>query len=119
MKKLIPAIILTAACSELSAENTGSYSFMTARQLLQACESTEPFHYGSCLNYIAGTIDTFNMLMNLGAVPGDAYCLPGDTTQTRVRFVTVAYLKSNPELQGYVAADQVVRALNEAFPCKQ
>jgi hypothetical protein len=118
MRKLLIATVLTAVSSELFAENTGSYSFMTAGHLLTACNSTEPFHYGSCLNYIAGTIDTLNMLKNLGAVAEDIYCLPDNVTQTRLRFVTVAHIASNPEFHAYVAADQIVQALGATFPCK-
>jgi len=119
MKKLIAAIFLTAVCRELYAENSGSYSFMTAEQLLKACASTEPFHYGSCLNYIAGTIDTFNMVMDMGAVIGDAYCLPSNITQTRVRFVTIEYITNHPAMRTYVAADQILQALHAAFPCNK
>lgn len=117
MRKLITAIALCVACNQSLADASGSFSFMTAGQLLTACNSTEPFHYGSCLNYIAGTIDTMNMLMDLGAVTKEAYCIPGDVSQTRTRFVTVAHITNNPEFHNYVAADQIIQALGTAFPC--
>ena len=101
------------------AEEGGAYSFMTAGQLLKVCESHEPFQYGSCLNYLSGTVDTLNMLMDVGAVTDDAYCLPANITQTRLRFVTLDYLTNHPEVSDFVAADQVAQALMAAFPCKQ
>jgi len=119
MKKLIAAIMVTLASGELFAENGGVYSFLTAGQLLQVCESSEPFQYGSCLNYLAGTVDTLNMLMDMGAVTDDAYCLPSNITQTQLRFVTIKHLKNNPELLNHIAADQVAMALDEAFPCNK
>lgn len=117
MNKLIAAIFFTLASSELLAENVGVYSFMTAEQLLKVCESSEPFQYGSCLNYLAGTVDTLNMLMDMGAVTNDAYCLPRDITQTQLRFVIIKHLQANPELLHHIAADQVAMALDDAFPC--
>ena len=119
MKIRIILLFLGFYCSTLPAKNDGAYSFMTAGQLLRVCESQEPFQYGACLNYISGTVDTLNMLMDIGAVTADAYCLPANITQTRLRFVTIEYLKKAPAVHHYLAADQVARALDMAFPCQQ
>jgi hypothetical protein len=71
----------------------------------------------ACYAYIAGVVDALRMLSYKTA--GGFFCAPQGTECDRYVLVTTDYLSSHPDSLKYSAADEVMLALMQAFPCER
>ena len=85
-----------------------------AGHLKEQCSASDQ---GACYAYIAGVVDTLRMLSHKTA--GGFFCAPQGTQGEKYVSVTTAYLSSHPESLKFNAADEVMLALMQAFPCER
>lgn len=100
-----------------AARFTGSY-------LLQMCErdpnGAEVIQGGHavCQSYIAGVIDSHNMMRSFGRdFPSVEFCVPQSTTMNELHSIVLEFLRANEQHDDYIATPAVVTALYDIFPC--
>lgn len=85
---------------------------ITGYELLEWCESDSI----ECLTYIAGVIDTLNVLVATRAIPRK-WCASG-VTLGQIERTVVEFMRTKPENLHETASSFVPLALVRAFPCK-
>lgn len=100
-----------------AAQFTGAY-------LLELCEfnaqKTEHIKGGHaiCQSYIAGIIDTHNMMKTFSRdLPSAEFCVPKDASLNELHAVVLDYLRINRQHDSFIATPAVVTALFQAYPC--
>ena len=89
-------------------------SFISGKQLWEICHTQKNAEL--CRAFVVGVIDGVNW--NAGAAGGKRpYCYPKQTKMTRLQSVAVKWLEKHPNLRHQSAANLVVVALAETFPC--
>lgn len=112
-------IVAAALASVLSAPaNAGFYSGDELFQLCTAERASSEYVEKTyeCIAYIAGAVDAFNTTREANSLKS---CLPPDVTVSRLRSVTIDYLRSNPSLRSGSASKLVFAATRAAWPCKK
>jgi hypothetical protein len=92
--------------------NSNLFIYKTGFSLLSQCESTDGTQNMFCYGYIVGIVDyaSFNS--------GASFCLYPTVVIGQLNLVVTKYLRQNPQLLHYNAANLVIDALTAAFPCK-
>jgi Rap1a immunity proteins len=85
-----------------------------AGKLKEQCSASDQ---APCYAYVAGVVDTLRMLSYKTA--GGFFCAPQGTPGEKYVSVTTTYLSVHPEGLKYNAADEVMIALMQAFPCER
>jgi len=93
--------------------------FVSSEDLARSCISNEKEDIYACTNYIAGVIDYHLLMQSLGTTPTMDFCLPEEVTMSQAAVIVMAYLRTEPQHDLFVAAATVPLALNKAFPCKK
>ena len=120
MKRLLWVVLLLWPVAGLS---------MDGNQLLKACkmllksENAPLSHEESmqamvCSGYVGGIWELVHYLRVAEKPAGDLFCPTGRVPPRQAVQITVAYLEQHADLRRYLASQQVVRALQKAFPCK-
>lgn len=120
MKRLLWVVLLLWPVASLS---------MDGNQLLQACKTLlksesailtpeESTQAGVCGGYVGGIWELLHYFRVAEKPAGDLFCPTGRVQPRQAVQITVSYLEQHPDLLRYLASQQVVRALQEAFPCK-
>lgn len=69
-----------------------------------------------CVAYITGAVDAFNTAREADKL---ARCIPPDVTISRLRVVTVEYLRDNQDALSGSASKLVFDAVRKAWPCEK
>jgi hypothetical protein len=105
---IITLILLLLASVHASA------AYLTTTQLFQYLEEDmrggEEYGHGFASGYAIGLAD---------AVDGTIVCIPKGTSVKQVKLVLFNFLKAHPERWASAAEISVVKALQDAWPCKQ
>ncbi len=120
MKRLIWVVLLLWPVAGLS---------MDGNQLLKACKmllksETAPLSHEEsmqamvCSGYVGGVWELVHYLRVAEKPAGDLFCPTGRIQPRQAVQITVSYLEQHSDLRRYLASQQVVRALQEAFPCE-
>lgn len=121
MKRLPAAGIVVALLLGGSShgEEIPTPGFSTGNDLVEACAApvSDP-SYLTCLVYIGGVSDTLDFLQTAGLL-SKVYCMPKSITQGQLAAVFSKYLHDNPAKRQLVAANLLIDALLDAFPCKK
>ncbi len=89
-------------------------SFISGNQLWEICRIQQNVEL--CRAFVVGVIDGVNW--SAGATGGKGpYCYPKKIKMTRLQSVAVKWLEKHPNLRHQSAANLVVVALAETFPC--
>jgi hypothetical protein len=87
----------------------------TGEVLLQYCTATIGAYVNFCYGYIDAVID--NLAESQTAAP--LACIPDESDEASLRDVVVGFLRRNEPIRATEAPELVVRALEEAFPCRK
>ena len=120
MKRLLWVVVLMWPVAGLA---------MDGNQLLNACrmllksENAPLSHEESmqamvCSGYVGGIWELVHYFRVAEKPAGNLFCPTGRIQPRKAVQITVSYLERHPELLRYLASQQVVRALQEAFPCE-
>jgi hypothetical protein len=71
-----------------------------------------------CLSYIVGVYDTFDTVSRMQNAPS-VVCAPSGIVVEQLSDIVLAYLRANPEVRHYPAADIVMLAFSKSFPCRK
>ena len=104
------AMLVVVALSSLVMGGHATASFRTGNQLLDECQ-TDPSSpkLAACLGYIMGFVDALE--------GGHSFCADVGVTAEQFKDVVKFYLRDHPETRHLPAADLVIVALQEKFPC--
>ncbi len=122
MKKfLIIFLILAFIPSAHAAEKVMSY--MRSIDLLSMCRmegvDKDKNLPSFCETYVAGVIDTQNMLKTMDFVTPVTFCIPERYSIQQVTEIVLNDLAASPQHDHFIAAPAVTLALFKAFPCKK
>ncbi len=120
MKRLLGVLLLLLPLSGFS---------MDGNQLLKACKMLlksesaplspeESMQAMVCSGYVGGIWELVHYFRVAEKPGGDLFCPTGRVQPRLAVQITVSYLEQHPDLLRYLASQQVVRALQEAFPCE-
>ena len=109
---------VTLGQSAQAARFTGAY-------LLELCEKDQNGKelvkggHAICQSYIAGIIDTHNMMRSLsrGDLPSAEFCIPPGTTLNTLHDVILGYLRNNDQHDNFIASPALVTAFFQKYPC--
>ena len=122
MKKFLMIFLLMVLAGPTEAAER-AMSYMRSIDLLSMCrmEGTDKAtHLSSfCETYVAGVIDTQNMLKSMDFVTPVTFCIPEQYSIQQVTEIVLNDLASSPQHDHFVAAPAVTLALFKAFPCKK
>jgi hypothetical protein len=111
---LASAILLATATPALA-----GWSYLTGDALYSRCTSSADWDIQSCINYIMGVSDSIDL--GQGGYPNHAtaplVCSPSLSGKD-LKDIVVAHLK-DPANRHYSAAEAVMFALENAWPCKK
>ncbi|MFQ5995302.1 MAG: Rap1a/Tai family immunity protein [Acidiferrobacterales bacterium] len=85
---------------------------VTGNTLLEEC-TTKRLSQTACTRFLEGTIEGYR----LGAATRTTICFPEKASLGKAKKVVVRYLRKNASKLDGSAAELVVRALSEAWPC--
>lgn len=91
--------------------------YQNGNQLIKDCEGDEPIRGMFCLGFMAGTMDTLEVLSAAAEFPKIA-CKPKDVTITQLRKIFIQFTSEHPEELHNSASSIMLTALVEAFPCE-
>lgn len=97
-------ICLVAALTIAMAGNVHA-RLTTGKDLMQHCIAA-PDNF--CAGYIGGVIDTSHAL----------FCFPSEVSKRKIINITIMYLRDHPEKLELYAPNLVIRAMRDAFPCR-
>ncbi len=120
MKRLLGVVLLLLPLSGSS---------MDGNQLLKACKMLlksesaplspeESMQAMVCSGYVGGIWELVHYFRVSKKPGGDLFCPVGRVQPRQAVQITVSYLEKHPDLLRYLASQQVIRALQEAFPCE-
>ncbi|MBI1215582.1 MAG: hypothetical protein GC185_07175 [Alphaproteobacteria bacterium] len=92
--------------------------YVATAELERDCLSKNKEDIAACVNYVAGVIDYHVMLQSLGTAPTISFCLPANLTKEQAAVVVMAYLRTRPQHDAFIAAAAIPLALNKTFPCR-
>lgn len=126
-----PCIAALAAVFLMSHATPALASFESGNELHEKCtERDGSFGRAYCLGFVAATVDahTETLLRNLVANMDKegfgemnfkrSFCLRQNVTLGQLRDVVAQYLERRPAVRDKAAAQLVIDALQEAFPCQ-
>ena len=103
------ALLGTAMCSNVIAE-TGEISGAYLKTICASyVERPENISDGMCVGYVVGVMSMMEYI--------DVLCRPDKSTHSQATLVVQKYLSDHPEKLHLNAADLVIEAIQEAFPC--
>jgi hypothetical protein len=92
--------------------------YQTTADMSRNCISDKRERIAACLNYIAGIIDYHLLMQSLGTNPSIDFCLPENLRITDAAMSVMAYLRTHPQHDDFIAPEAVVLALNKSYPCR-
>jgi hypothetical protein len=92
--------------------------YQTTADMSRNCISDKRERIAACLNYIAGIIDYHLLMQSLGTNPTIDFCLPDDLKITDAAMAVMAYLRTHPQHDDFIASAAVPLALNKSYPCR-
>jgi len=84
--------------------------------LLEICESDNQVSRGECLGFFSGLLDTVNYFW-LEEDLQLAVCFPVDMSSTRIKDISINYLKGQAKLGNFNAVVVLWPTYTRAFPC--
>ena len=111
-------MLVEMAHPSYAARFTGAY-------LLELCEKNDADQeivlggHAICQSYIAGIIDTHNMMKSFSAdLPSAEFCVPQDASLNEIHGIVLNYLRNNGQHDHFIAVPAVVTALFQTYPCR-
>jgi len=126
----VSSLALGVAATAFVTATPAFADYFNGNTLYEWC-STEPSdpHFQQnqswCIGYIAGVVDGIKtgnvfgqVIAGSTAETTDLICMPAEVTLGQVQEVATLYLKNNPATRHDFASVQVLKAVMDAWPCK-
>lgn len=91
--------------------------YMTSADLARTCLSERSQDIYACTNYIAGVVDYHILMQSFGTAPTIDFCMPEYISMQQAAVIVMAYMRTAPQNDDFIAATVVPLALHKAFPC--
>lgn len=91
--------------------------YMTSADLARTCLSERSQDIYACTNYIAGVVDYHVLMQSFGTAPTIDFCMPDYISMQQAAVIVMAYMRTAPQNDDFIAATVVPLALHKAFPC--
>lgn len=91
--------------------------FVSAGEVLSACESESVDKHNKCVSYLGGIVDATSIWVDWGMM-SKKYCQPKEITLEQLRKIYIKYANEHPEELHLTASGIAINALIEAFPCE-
>lgn len=115
MKKAFAALlILSALCLR---PQPAPAQYLMTKDLALKCLSDKKEDMAACIYYVTGVIDYHTLMQSFGTAPTIDFCLPESISKEQAAVLVMAYLKTSPQNDDFIAASSVPLALNKVFPC--
>ena len=116
---------LFTLCAFAAMAESAQAARFTGAYLLELCEKDQNGKervkggHAICQSYIAGIIDTHNMMRSLSRrdLPSAEFCVPSESTLNELHNVVLEYLRSNDQHDNFIAVPAVVTAFFQQYPC--
>ncbi|MDE1151706.1 MAG: Rap1a/Tai family immunity protein [Micavibrio sp.] len=115
MKNALAAFSLLVCLCALPRPAAAQY--MMTKDLARDCLSDKKEKVAACIYYITGVIDYHFLMQSFGTAPTIDFCLPESISKEQAAVLVMAYLRTAPQNDDFIAAATVPLALNKAFPC--
>lgn len=119
------ALLTMSYCVMMAMANPSHAARFTGAYLLELCEKGEagqeivPGGHAICQSYIAGIIDTHNMMKSFSPdLPSAEFCVPQDASLNEIHGIILNYLRNNGQHDNFIAVPAVVTALFQTYPCR-
>ena len=113
-KALVVLLVLAAFCLRPQAADA---QYIMTKDLARKCLSDKKEDMASCIYYVTGVIDYHTLMQSFGTAPTIDFCLPESISKEQAAVLVMAYLKTSPQNDDFIAASVVPLALNKVFPC--
>lgn len=124
MKKILALALLVISCCATAAEFKISNVGLSASQVKEICDRSEP----ECYAYLVGAIDGFEVAFTVFmdaqkrknvSLKLSPYCLPQGITRQKMYETAKQYIYDHPDRGEFDAASIIVVGLSKAYPCPQ
>ena len=105
----LAALLNTVMCNNVIAEPTDISGAYLKKICASYVEKPANASDGMCIGYVVGILGVMEHI--------DVLCLPAKSTHSQATLVVQKYLSEHPEKLHLNAAELVIDALQEAFPC--
>jgi hypothetical protein len=117
--RTLPCLAVIAASGFCSVP--ADAGFYSGNELLEVCttERGDTAYFEKtyeCIGYIAGAVDAFNTTREANKLRS---CIPGDVTISRLKDVTIDFLRANPIDRHASASKLVFAATRKEWPCSK
>jgi hypothetical protein len=119
MVRTLPCLAVIAASGFGSAR--ADAGFYSGNELFEVCttERSDSAYFEKtyeCIGYIAGAVDAFNTTREANKLKS---CIPADVTISRLKDVTIDFLRDNPINRNASASKLVFAATRKEWPCSK
>jgi Rap1a immunity proteins len=116
---MLPNCRLLVAVAATMVSFNACANVLSGNALLAECSSNETVGRVACYRYVDGYVTGLKYGRSLGEIArGDApVCIPQEATVVQLTDVGVRYLKAHPEIRDRAAAELLLAAFKEAWPC--
>ncbi|MEJ7934704.1 Rap1a/Tai family immunity protein [Sphingobium sp. AN558] len=110
---------MSALCASGFLSIPAEAGYYSGNALMDVCttERADPTYFEKsyeCVAYIGGAVDAFNTTREANKLKS---CIPARVTLSRLKDVTVAFLRANPGSRDRSASALVFAATRDAWPC--
>jgi hypothetical protein len=117
MKKTFLFAMFMAFLSLCGPSSDAQAMYLSSADLAAKCISDRSEDIHDCTSYVAGVIDYHMLLQSLGTNPTMPFCMPESVSMQQAAVIVMAFLKTAPQHDAFVAASAIPLAINKAFPC--
>jgi Ssp1 endopeptidase immunity protein Rap1a len=123
----MPIWLMLACASPVAAkapDNKFVFEDQTAAELIQQCEAAKDkaedkdILLGTCLGYIRGAQAGAELIISI-AEQSPPWCVPAGASRGDVMEMLISFVKKHPSVSDQSAANTVIAALGDAYPCKE
>ena len=118
MKNALAALAVLLCFGACFAPKPAAAQYVMTKDLARDCLSDKRERMAGCIYYITGVIDYHFLMQSFGTAPTIDFCLPESISKEQAAVIVMAYLRTSPQNDDFIAAATIPLALNKAFPCK-
>jgi hypothetical protein len=111
---MLRLVVLLTCATLTNAASADSVVHYRGTQLLAFCESTDATSKAVCMGFVTGVADAMADPY-LSKLPS---CTPLGSDARQIALIVEKFMRENPTLLHYSAAENTALALQKAFPCK-
>ncbi len=118
MKNALAALAVLLCFAAVFKPTPAAAQYVMTKDLARDCLSDKRERMAGCIYYITGVIDYHFLMQSFGTAPTIDFCLPESISKEQAAVIVMAYLRTSPQNDDFIAAATIPLALNKAFPCR-